>query len=88
MSSDNIEKVSFIFADVVCFVFSCQTELLQIRKSWKLNFLAERQVVEIVCNCLSIKEISKPFLSDQLFIFIMWITHTYFFFIIVFLQLL
>ena len=51
MSSDNIEKVSFTFhihADVVCFVFSCQTELLQIRKSWKLNFLAERQVAEIV----------------------------------------
>ena len=32
------------------------------------------------CLCLSIKEISKPFLSDQLFIFIMWITHTYFFY--------
>ena len=48
MSSDNIEKVSFTFADVVCFVFSRQTELLQIRKSWKLNFLAERQVAEIV----------------------------------------
>ena len=78
MSSDNIEKVSFTFADVVCFVFSCQTELLQIRKSWKLNFLAERQLAELFI-CLSIKEISKPFLSDQLFIFIIWITHTYFF---------
>ena len=38
MSSDNIEKVSFTFADVVCFVFSCQTELLQIRKIVETQF--------------------------------------------------